>query len=91
MVDDHGQHPESVKSGTAAFLTWVVTANLFTRPRYSCKLVTDQPLILLGSTSRSHGEGAGSASDLLLSTGGPLIVQGLETGGRSCEASDAVG
>ena len=54
--------------------------------RYSSKLVKDQPSILRGSTSRSHGEGAGSASAL-----SPLIVQGLETGGRSREASDAVG
>ena len=29
-------------------------------------------------------------SDLSLSIGGRLIVQGVETGGRSCEASDAV-
>jgi hypothetical protein len=62
-----------------------------TRPRYSCKLVKDQPSILLGSTSRSHGEGAGSTSDLLRSTGDPLIVQGLKTSGRSFEASAAVG
>ena len=59
--------------------------------RYSCKLVKDQASILLGSTSRSHGEGAGSTSDLLRSTGDPLIVQGLKTSGRSFEASAAVG
>jgi antitoxin (DNA-binding transcriptional repressor) of toxin-antitoxin stability system len=34
MVDDHGQHPESVRSGRAALLIWAVAANLFC-PLYS--------------------------------------------------------
>jgi hypothetical protein len=82
MVDDHGQYPvprniQSLKVCGLSVRAGKKLRTYKTRPRYSCKLVKDQPSILLGSTSRSHGEGAGSASDLSLSAGGSVNCSGI--------------